>query len=396
MQDGVMSITDRHSIKSPETISYGMDCIRELTAFTQENEVSRALLVTDEDIVRAGVTDPVEQALADADVEVDVFDEVKPEPKLGMAVDAADVASGGHDLIVGLGGGSSMDTAKLASVLADYDVPVHDVLGMGNIPGRDRFLALIPTTFGTGSEATHIGVFADKSDGNNKKVVYSEHLFADLALVDPSLTASLPPNVAAATGMDALTHAIEAYVTLRRTPYSDVIARQATELIGDNLRSGVHQGPDNDQARYNMCFAATLGGQAFMNSGLGAVHALTYPLGVEHSVGHGLANAVLLPHVMEYNVPSEPERYAEIARLLGAQRATDDTVLDLAYKGVKAVKTLNNDIGIPNQIRELGHVKKSEFDQFAEIAFEFSKHNIERNPREMTKEDVVSVFENAY
>jgi alcohol dehydrogenase len=397
MRDGVESITETYRIQSPNTVSYGMGATDELASFVSERSIDRALVVTDADIVAAGATDPVLAALERGGADVTVFDGVKPEPKLSMAEDAAAVVGdGAFDLIVGVGGGSSMDTAKLASVLAVHDTPVREMVGMGNVPGGGLPLVLLPTTAGTGSEVTHIGVFADEADGGNKVVVYSEHLFADLAIVDPALTESLPPGVAAATGMDALTHAIEAYVTVLRTPYTDGLARQAIELLGDNLRAAVHQGPHNDRARYDTSFAATVAGQAFVNSGLGAVHALTYPLAVEYGLGHGLANAVLLPHVMAYNVPAEPERFAEVARLLGMERAPGETTLDLAYKSVDAVKTLNEDIGIPNRIRELGEIDTAEFDAFADVCFEYSEHNIDRNPRAMSHDDVVGLFEDAY
>jgi alcohol dehydrogenase len=289
-----------------------------------------------------------------------------------------------------------MDTAKFASVLAEHDLPARELLGMGNVPGPGRPTVLLPTTAGTGSEVSHIGVFADSTDGGIKKVVYSEHLFAELAIVDPELTRTMPPGVAAATGMDALSHAIECYVSTERTPYTDVLARQAIEMIGENLRQAVHQGAENDEARYRMSLAATIAGQAFVNSGLGAVHALTYPLGIEHGVGHGLANAVLLPHVMRYNVPAEPERFADVADLLGAGHGTDTGPTDRGHDAVKAVLELNDDIGIPNRIRELGDIDETEFEGFAEIAFEHSKHNVDRNPRRLTRADAIEIYERGY
>lgn len=397
MSDGVHSITETKSIQSPADVRYGLGATEELADFAGSEGVERALVVTDADIVAAGVVDPVEDALESAGAAVDVFDGVEPEPKLSMVEDAAaTLRAGDFDLVVGAGGGSCMDTAKLASVLAVHDVPVRDTVGMGNAPGEGLPLALLPTTAGTGSEVTHIGVFSDSEDGGNKVVVYDEHLFSDLSIVDPALTASLPAGIAAATGMDALTHAIEAYGTMLRTPYSDVLARDAVGRIGDNLRAAVHQGAGNDRARYEMSFAATTAGKAFVNSGLGAVHALTYPLGIECGIGHGLANAVLLPHVMAYNVPAEPERFADVARLLGEERAPGESTLDLAYGSVDAVMELNDHIGIPNRVSELGDVDPDEFDRFADICFEYSEHNIERNPRDMDHDDVVGVFEDAY
>lgn len=396
MFDGVGSTDEIYGVGSPNDLRYGMGAAGELEEFVESEGHESVLVVTDSDVVDAGAVDPVYAALEAADADVTTFDGVAPEPKLRMAEAAAEtLGECDADLVVGVGGGSCMDTAKLAAVLAEHDAPVRDLLGMGNVPGPGRPTALVPTTAGTGSEVTHIGVFADAEDGN-KKVVYSEHLFGDLALVDPELTRSLPPAVAAATGMDALSHAIEAYVSTLRTPYTDTLARRAIELIGENLRPAVHQGEHNDEARYAMSLAATLGGQAFVNAGLGAVHALTYPLGVEFGLGHGLANAVLLPHVVRYNAPAEPERLADVARLLGVQERPGESTLDLARRAGDAVAALDDDIGIPNQIRDLGEVDPEAFGTFADVALEHSKHNVDRNPRRMDRADIVDLFEAAY
>ena len=397
MTDGVSSPTETYGVESPERIEYGIGAAEQLTAFAGEWGVESALVVTDAQLREAGVIDAPTEALEAAGVEVDVYDGVKPEPKLRMPEAAADLLrDGGHDLVVGVGGGSSMDTAKVASVLAEWDEPVREMLGMGNVPGEGRPLALLPTTAGTGSEVTHIGVFADEEDDGNKKVIYSPHLFADLAVVDPALTETLPPAVAAATGMDALTHAIEAYVSTLRTPYTDMLARRAIELVGENLRQAVHQGPENDRARYRMSLAAMIAGQAFVNSGLGAVHALTYPVGMEFDLGHGLANAVLLPAVMKYNVPAEPERFADVAHLLGEPERDGETTLELARRSVDAVAELNDDIDIPNDIGTFGDLDADDFARFADICFEHSEHNIDRNPRTLDRDDVIEMFEMAY
>ncbi|MFC4440399.1 MULTISPECIES: iron-containing alcohol dehydrogenase [Natrialbaceae] len=392
MTDSLVSLTGPYSVQSPDQITYGLGAVSELSEYATANGVDSALIVTDENIVNAGVTDPVVDTLEEVNTDVDLFTDAKPEPKLSMVDDAVEtLQAGNHELVVGVGGGSALDTAKLTSALADHDVDITDTLGMGNVPGSGRPLALIPTTAGTGSEVTHIGVFSD-NDGI-KQVVYDKHLFADLAIVDSELTRSLPKPVAAATGLDALTHAIESYTTVPRTPYSDMLAREAIRLVGQNLRQAVHQGANNDEARYNMSLAATIAGQAFVNSGLGAVHALTYPLGVEYKVGHGKANAMLLPHVMEYNVPAEVERFAEIAEILDATAA--GSTLERAYASVDAVFTLTEDVGIPTTIGHLGDLDREELESFADIAFEYSQHNIDRNPRDLDRSDVIQIYENA-
>lgn len=397
MFDGMGSIDDVYALSSPNDIRYGMGATAELESFVADHEFEfefeSALIVTDADIADAGAVAPVLDAVAAGGVETHVFDGVTPEPKLTLAERATEeVERVDADLVIGVGGGSCLDTAKLASVLAEHDVPAREMLGMDNVPGSGRPTILVPTTAGTGSEVTHIGVFADE-DGN-KKVVYSEHLFCDLAIIDPALTRSSPSKIAAATGMDALSHAIESYVSTRRTPVTDALAREAIELIGDSLRQAVHQGRHNDEARYRMSLAATMAGQAFVNSGLGAVHALTYPLGVEYGIGHGRANAVLLPHVMRYNAPAEPDRFADIAARLGTDN--QGTTLERARKAADAVAALNDDIGIPNRIREIADIDEREFEAFADVAFEHSQHNIDRNPRSMSRDDAVGLFHTAY
>ena len=388
------SLTESHSIRSPDHVEYGSGAIAALESFAADRAIDTALVVTDEFLAESGVVDAPVARLEAAGVDVEIYDGVAPEPKLSM-VEAAAERVADRDLVVGVGGGSSMDTAKLAAALAEHDRPVRDLLGMDNVPGETGPLALVPTTAGTGSEVTHIGVFADEREGNVKKVVFSPYLFADLAAVDPDLTKTLPPGVAAATGLDALTHAIESYVSVLRTPYTDTLARRAVELIGENLRPAVTQGPDNDEARANMSLAATLAGQAFVNSGLGAVHALTYPLGMECGLGHGLANGVLLPHVMRYNVPAEVERFANVAALLGEERRPGESDRQFADRSVAAVFDLLEDVDVPTSIAAYGDFDRETFAEFADVAFEYSEHNIDRNPRHMDREDVIDVFEAA-
>lgn len=390
---GSTSLQQSHRLRGPQSIEYGFGAVDALASVADQQTVERALVVTDENLSEAGVIDGPEDTLASAGVSVEVFDGVAGEPTLSMLTDAAEaVRTGEHDLVVGIGGGSSMDTAKVAAALADTDSDVREILGMGNVASRERGLALLPTTAGTGSEVTHIGVFGDEAADGTKHVVYADPLFADVAIVDPSLTASMPQSVAAATGMDALTHAIECYVSAKRTPYTDVLARNAIERAGRALPKAVHQGEANDEARFEMSLAAMMAGQAFVNAGLGAVHALTYPLSHEFHLGHGLTNALLLPYVMAYNLPAERERYAEVARLLERGQSFDVSARD----AVESVIGLLEDIGIPTDIAGYGDLDRADFERFADVAFDQSAHNIERNPRDLDRADIVQIFENAY
>lgn len=381
-----------HGIQGPQEIRYGFGTSEYLAEYADSRGFDRALFVTDENLVRAGVTETPKTALESIGVAVEVFDGVHGEPTLEMVQEARTaIADGAHELVVGIGGGSSMDTAKVAAALADSEKSIRDVLGMGQVATRERSLALLPTTAGTGSEVTHIGVFADQEAGGTKKVVYADPLFGDIAIVDPDLTESLPQSVAAETGMDALTHAIECFVSGKRSPYTDILARNAIERIGGAIRPAVLKGAGAPGARYDMSLSAMVAGRAFVNSGLGAVHALTYPLSKEYHLGHGLTNALLLPYVMAYNLPADRDRYSEIGRLLRPETAVTDP-----RGSVEAVFDILEDIGIPTNIGGYGELADEDFDRFADVAFEQSKHNIDRNPRTLDREDVVQIFRNAY
>ncbi len=382
---------ETHTIQSPTTVAYGTGAAARLADFVTEGDFDSTLIVTDPTLVETGAIDPVLDVLEPLAVEVEVMAVVTGEPKLSTPEIVADrLRAAGHDTVIGIGGGSCLDTAKLAGVLARHDQPIREMIGMGNVPGPGLPTALSATTAGSGSEVTHIGVFTDEEADGAKVVIYDAALFADLSIVDPELTRTLPPHVAAATGLDALTHAVEAYTTLVRTPYTDMLARRAIELIGEYLRPAVHQGPDNDAARAGMHYAAMLAGQAFVNSGLGAVHALTYPLGIEYDLGHGEANARLLPHVMAFNRPAERERFAAIASLLGPP--DDGSIDDRSRAAVEAVISLSEEVGISPEIGTLGDLGDEEFARFADVAFEYSSHNVERNPRTMSQADAIDIY----
>lgn len=383
------SLHGLHTVTGPTEIVYGRGAIDRLESFADGR--GSVFLVTDPGVEGAGIAEDVRTRLERGGTTVETYDEVVGEPKLATAVSAAErLASGGHDAVVGVGGGSCLDTAKLVSALGAGEQPIRDMLGMGNVTGNRLPLALVSTTAGSGSAVTHIGVFTDEREGDAKQVIYDPALFADLAVIDPDLTASVPPAIAASTGLDALTHAIEAYTTRVRSPYTDMLARRAIELIGASLRPAVLQGSANPDARARMHFAAMLAGQAFVNSGLGAVHALTYPLGIEHDLPHGEANARLLPHVMAFNRPAEQERFAEIASLLGEAR--EGSITTRSRGAVDAVVGLSQDVGVDPTIDDLGDFDREDFGAWADVAFEYSAHNVERNPRTMDREDAISMY----
>ena len=246
----------------------------------------RVLVVTDAGVVKAGLTEAVEQSLSAAGLEVGKFDGILPEPPARVIDQCAEVfRQGGYDLCLGLGGGSSLDSAKMVATLAVNPGSVLDYVGMDVVPKKGAPLILVPTTAGTGSEATRVTVLTDESD-NTKKVVYSDYLLPDLAILDPELTRSMPPSVTADTGLDALVHAIETYVSVNTTPYAEILSLQAISMIARHLPQAYAKG-GNMLARYNMLLAANISGSAFASGGLGAVHGLAYVLGTEYHMAHG-------------------------------------------------------------------------------------------------------------
>jgi len=229
-------------------------------------------------------------------------------------------------------------------------------------------------------------------DKKKKGGINSRFLYPDLALLDPHLTLSLPPNITATTGMDALTHAIEAFTSLQANPVSDLVAKESIALVGANLKRAVDHG-DDLEARHQMLLASLMGGLALASAGVGACHALAYPLGAFFDIPHGLANAVLLPHIMGYNSESAEEKYAQIGSLLGT-KVSDGNRKILAEAGVNVVKGLSKDIGIPQRLRDL-HVPESDIGDMAEMAMTVARP-IANNPRKMTKKTAIEIYEAAF
>jgi alcohol dehydrogenase len=354
--------------------------------------VSKVAIVTDKGIVRAGLLERLEGVLRDAGLETEVFDEVEQEPSVATVQRASDaLREAGPDGVIGFGGGSCLDAAKAAAVGVVHDVPVEEYLGMDRVPGPGLPTVLIPTTAGTSSEITQVSVLVDAS--GNKRVMYSGHLLADLALVDPELTVGLPPRQTAGTGLDTLVHAIEGYVSIRRNPVSDAMCERAVRLISANLRTAVLKGGHSPEARYNMSLAATVAGFGFANSSVGAVHAVSLPFGDRYKVPHGEANAVVLPHVMRYCAPADLARYADVARWLGIQDG-GLSLEELALAGVDAAERLVRDCGFEPRLSAYG-AKKEDFPGFVETVFEVQAHNVERNPRDLSRDDVMRIYEMA-
>jgi len=293
--------------------------------------------------------------------------------------------------VVGIGGGSSLDVAKGVSIMATNEGSVLDMCGIDLVKKEGAKKILIPTTSGTGSETTRVFVITDERD-NTKKVVNSLYALSDIAIVDPLLTLTMPPKVTADTGMDALVHAIETYVSMNATPFSDILAEKPIQWIARYLPVAWAKG-SNLEARYFMSLAATMGGMAFASGGLGAVHALAYTIGTGYRLSHGRSNAIMLPHVMRYNLPGNPEKYAAIAALMGKD-IKGLSALEAALLSVEAVEELLTTLQIPFHLQDYG-IPKEDIPKLVEGGMKFSRLFVP-NPRDMNELEVHSLFEAAY
>jgi len=376
---------------SPTKIIFGSGSINDLPQEIKSLG-KKALIVTDNFIAKTEIIKEIMKMIEAAGVEAGLYDGVLPEPPLESVDNGVEVAvMGGYDVIVGVGGGSSLDVAKGVAIVAANGGKVIDYVGMDQVPKAGLPKILIPTTSGTGSEVTRVFVVTDNSD-NTKKVVYSLHCIADVAMVDPLLTIGMPSSVTADTGMDALVHAIEAYVAVSATEFSDPLAEKAIILIAKYLPIAAAKG-DNVAARYHMALAATIAGLSFASGGLGAVHALSYPLGTELHMSHGRSNAIMLPYVMEYNLPGNFRRYANIAKLMG-EKTEHLSDAEAAYKAVEAVKRLLKNVRIPQRLSDYG-VKKGDLPKLVAGGINQARLFVP-NPRDLLEKDVKGIYENAF
>jgi alcohol dehydrogenase class IV len=381
-----------YEIRVPGKVRFGAGCTETMGEEATKIGAKRALMVTDPGVYQTGITNPVRENLTKAGIKVDVFAEAEPEPTYSkLNATAKELVKNKYDLMVAIGGGSSIDTAKGLSILFAHGGVGQDYGGTDKVPGPGVPVFACPTTAGTGSEVTNIAVFDDRERGFKEGIV-SNYLLARIAFVDPTLTYGCPPKVTAASGMDALIHAIEGYTGNKATNFSDAMGLEAMRLITGSLRRAVKNGADKE-ARNQMAEGALFGGMAFMNSGVTAVHALAFPLGSQFHVPHGMANAILLPYVMECNLSANLSRFATVAKMLGADtEGLSDQ--EAAEKGLEAAKALSADVGIPIHLRELG-VPKEALEDLASATMNVTRL-LANNPKPLTIDDVRKIWENAW
>ncbi|MFZ6049955.1 iron-containing alcohol dehydrogenase [Pseudomonas sp. CR3202] len=375
----------------PTLLKSGNGLARQAGQLLKPHLREKLLVITDEGLIKSGVLEGFFQSLAEARIPFEIFSGVEPNPSTEVLDQAVAVLkASGCDAVIGVGGGSSIDTAKGVAAMATNPGSILDYEGYDRLPNAPLPIFAIPTTSGTGSECTASTVFTNKQT-LFKTVIVSPRLFPRLAILDAELTWKLPPAITAATGMDALTHAIESYVSRQANPISQALAIQAIRLIGANLRKAYFVGSDAE-ARENMLLGSFLAGVAFSQSKLGNVHAISHTFGGVFNIPHGIANATLLPYVIGFNLPACPERFREIAIALGRDiTGLDD--LAAARTVVDFVVELNAALGIPDNIKELG-VRLDLLPQM--VSDSMRSGNVLVNPRLTTAADVETIITHAY
>ncbi|RMH83437.1 iron-containing alcohol dehydrogenase [Pseudomonas sp. AOB-7] len=366
-----------------------------LAELCRERGAQRVLIVTDPGITRLGMLEPLLPGFARAGMGVQVFDQVLADPPEAVVLAAvAQARELQAELVVGFGGGSSMDVAKLVALLAHPDCgqALNEIYGVGNARGRRLPLIQVPTTAGTGSEVTPIAIVT--TGETTKMGVVSPLLLPDLALLDADLTLGLPAAVTAATGIDAMVHAIEAYTSaLKKNPLSDLLAREALRLLAANLDEVVRNG-SNREARQAMLLGACLAGQAFANAPVAAVHALAYPLGGHFHIPHGLSNALVLPQVLTFNAPVAAPLYAELAPLVLGEQLRAGSAAAQTEQLIEALAGFSQRSGLPTRLRDAG-VSEAMLPTLAADAM-LQQRLLVNNPREMNEQQALAIYQAAY
>lgn len=376
------------TLLQPPRLVFGNGCAPQCAELLQRKAVRRVLLVSSTPVWKT--IGPVLEALSSAGLSVVPAPPVDTEPTIAMFEAARAVARQEQvEAVLGIGGGSPLDVAKLVAAFAHSQQSVREVFGINLLPGRALPLVCLPTTAGTGSEVTPNAILLDETE-KLKKGVVSPHLVPDAAYVDPLLTLSVPPAVTAATGLDALTHCIEAYANKFAHPAVDLYALNGVRLISAHLLRAVRNGADAE-ARASLALGSMFGGLCLGPVNTGAVHALAYPLGGEFHVAHGVSNALLLPHVLRFNLPAAPERYAEIALALGLERAGSPAIT--AERGVERLAELARECGVPQKLSAVG-VPRDAIPRMAQAAMTVTRL-LKNNPRPVSEADAIRIYEAA-
>jgi alcohol dehydrogenase class IV len=376
--------------RQPKTLITGVGAVDQLGIEAKKLNGTKVLVITDQGVSECGMCVDVERPLVEAGLTVDFYDKAVPEPPMSTIEEIVRIVEkGGYDIIVGFGGGSPIDVAKAAAVLPHTGDTVYDYVGIDQVKKKGLPIIAIPTTAGTGSECTAIAIFANEKL-NVKQGLVSPFLMPNVALIDPELTVSCPPNVTAASGMDALIHNIEAYISVNATMHTDSLAYEGIKLISQSIRTAVFDG-SNMWARDNMAMGSMMGGIAFGNAGVGAVHALSYPIGGMFHVPHGVANTMVLPWAMDYNKLACLRWMRQVGEAMGEnmEGLSDREAADVT---VDALRLLADDLGVPQYLSDVD-IPESAIPDLVEGAMTQARL-WNNNPRKYTREDMEQVYRN--
>ena len=370
-----------------ETSYHGKGAIKEIATEIKARSFKKAFVCSDPDLIKFEVTKKVTDILDEAKIDYELYSDIKPNPTIeNVQNGVAAFKASGADCIVAIGGGSSMDTAKAIGIIIENPefADVRSLEGVAPTKKPCTPIIAVPTTAGTAAEVTINYVITDV-ENNRKMVCVDVHDIPVVAVVDPDMMASMPKGLTAATGMDALTHAIEGYITKGAWEMSDMFHIKAIEIIAKNLKGAVN---NTAEGREGMALGQYIAGMGFSNVGLGIVHSMAHPLGALYDTPHGVANAIILPTVMEYNAPATGEKYREIAKAMGVCNVDEMSLEDARKAAIDAVKQLSLDVGIPADLKEI--VKKEDIDFLSQSAFDDACRP--GNPRDTSVEEIKELY----
>ncbi len=370
-----------------ETSYHGDGAVKEIATEVKARGFKKAFICSDPDLVKFGVTQKVIDVLSENNMEYELYSNIKPNPTIENVQTGVEAfKKAGTDYLIAIGGGSSMDTAKAIGIVINNPefADIRSLEGVADTKNKSVPILAVPTTAGTAAEVTINYVITD-ADKNRKMVCVDPHDIPVVAFVDPGMMASMPKGLTAATGMDALTHAIEGYITAGAWELSDMFHLKAIEIISRSLRGAVENTPEG---REGMALGQYVAGMGFSNVGLGIVHSMAHPLGALYDTPHGIANAIILPTVMEYNADATGEKYRDIARAMGVDGTENMTQEEYRKAAVDAVKQLSSDIGIPADLKEI--VKEEDIPFLAQSAYDDACRP--GNPKETSVEDITMLY----
>ena len=374
----------------PRKIEVGFSKSRDLSKIIKEMKLNKVLIVVDYNLKKMGTVDYIFNNLKEENISFSIFDNIKNEPtitEIDQAINDLNIVSN-YDGIIGIGGGSTIDVAKLLAVSGSIKDSVRNYIGTNLIDKPGIPLIILPTTSGTGAEVTPNAIVKDKKK-EWKKGIVSPYLIPDLVILDPELTFSVPPKITAETGIDAFTHAIECFIGKKSNPMSDLFALDSMRLINKYLRRAVRNGSDKE-ARYYMALGSLYGGVAITNSGTGGVHALAYPLGGKYNISHGLSNSILLAEVMEFNAEAVPDKFIKVANLIGIN-IVNLTREESLISVINEIKKLVYDVGISAEGLD---ISENDLDELAKSAMSVDRL-LKNNPRSIGYEDIKKIYKSS-